>query len=70
MGPVGTPYGVRRNRIGSGPTRSVGVRITVCNRTPSRIGIITSSNVKAGVADGCCARAVATSSSVARTLRR
>jgi len=38
----GTPYGVRSRRIGSGPLACLGVRITVCKWTPSRIGIMTS----------------------------
>jgi len=37
----GTPYGVRRTRIGSGPVAPAGAAITVSSRTPSRTGTIT-----------------------------
>src|SRR5690242_11904074 len=42
----GTPYGVLTNRNGSGLEAFLGALITVCRRTPSRIGIMTSWNVK------------------------
>ncbi len=38
---TGTPSGVRRTRIGSGPVACVGVAMTVSSFTPSRTGTIT-----------------------------
>src|SRR5437773_4611084 len=62
----GTPYGPRVKRIGSGPFWSLGVKITVCRRTPSRIGTISSLRVKFP-AGGCCASPRKVRKAAART---
>src|SRR5690242_13402225 len=46
------PYGVRAMMNGTSPLAFFGVKIVVCNRTPSRIGIITSLESNAGAAVG------------------
>src|SRR5581483_6423585 len=78
-----TPYGVRIRRIGSGPVFSFGVKMTVCNFTPSRTGIMTSSRTKrsclycfwtggGGACAVCCACATgpATSSRIRNRVER
>jgi hypothetical protein len=54
----GTPYGVRVNRIGSGPDWFTGVRIAVWRWMPSRTGTMTSSSLNTGAESRCWAAAV------------
>src|ERR1051325_1628642 len=62
------PYGVRVRMRGSGVESPFGVKIRVCRRTPSRIGIIAAVESRAGAA-GACAVAAGTAGAATKSRR-